>query len=164
METAALPLATQPRTAHTLDLIRRNRLKILSLFEGMPAERLVKIPAGFRNNMLWNLGHIAVAQQVLCNKMSGLPMRLPAGAPGLFSKGTDPSGWASAPDAGTVASWLMPAIDALEDDIARGAFVTYEPYETSMGNRLTSVSEALDHLLWHEGLHLGTMLALRKLV
>jgi hypothetical protein len=152
------------RTSHTLDLIRRNRRKILSLVEGLSADRLTKIPAGFRNHMLWNVGHVAVAQQVLCYKMSGLPTLLPAEARDLFGKGTDPSGWNAIPDPETVKAWLLPPIDAMEADIGRGAFVAYEPYETSMGNRLTSLSEALDHVIWHEGVHLGTLLALRKLV
>lgn len=154
-----------PRTVHTLDLIRRNRRKVLALTEGLSTEQLTKIPPGFRNHMLWNMGHLAVALQSLCYKMSGLPMLLPADAPGLFGKGTAPSEWGStAPDPETVKAWLLPGAETLERDIARGLFVAYAPYETSMGNVLTSLPEALDHVLWHEGLHFGTLLALRKLV
>ena len=164
--TAPADLST-PRTAHTLDLIRRNRLKILALVEGLSAEQLTTIPPGFRNHMLWNAGHLAVALQSLCYKMSGLPILLPAEAPAQFGKGTDPSGWGTStplPDPEAVLAWLLPGVEALERDIARGVFVTYTPYETSMGNVLTSLPEALDHVLWHEGLHFGTLLAMRKLV
>ncbi len=149
---------------HVLDLIRRNRLKILSVAEELPSERLTRIPDGFRNNILWNIGHIAVAQQVLCYKLSGLPMRVPPEAAALFGKGSSPAEWTSVPDPAEVKGRLIPLLDALEEDIARGAFTEYRPYETSMGNVLTSLPQALDYVLWHEGLHLGAILALRKLV
>jgi hypothetical protein len=154
-----------PRTAHTLNLIHRNRRKVLEIVDGLSPEQMTKIPAGFRNHMLWNVGHLAVALQNLCYKMSGLPVLLPADAGALFGKGTAPTEWGSAaPDPETVKAWLLPGIEALERDIARGLFTTYTPYETSMGNVLTSLPEALDHVLWHEGLHFGTLLAMRKLV
>jgi hypothetical protein len=163
--TPASPDLSTPRAVHTLDLIRRNRQKVLTVVEGLSLEQLTKIPAGFRNHMLWNVGHLAVAFQNLCYKFSGLPVLLPAEAQGLFGKGTSPSDWQGAtPDPETVKAWLMPGIDALERDIDRGIFIAYTPYETSMGNMLTSLPEALDHVLWHEGLHFGTLLAMRKLV
>lgn len=147
-----------------LDLLRVGREKMLAAVEGFSAERLLKIPAGFHNNILWNLGHVVVAQQVLCYKNSGLPMRMPAYVPGFFGKGTSPATWTGKIDPEEVKSWLPETLEFLREDVARHVFKTYEPYTTSMGNRLHSFSEALAHVVWHEGLHLGVILSQRKLV
>ncbi len=45
-----------------------------------------------------------------------------------------------------------------------GRFETYREYRTTPGVVLASVEDALRFNLYHEGLHLGSVLALRKLV
>ncbi|WP_407635809.1 DinB family protein [Solitalea canadensis] len=35
-------------------------------------DQLNKVPAGFNNNLIWNIGHEIVAQQALIYKSSGL--------------------------------------------------------------------------------------------
>ncbi|MEM8908542.1 MAG: hypothetical protein AAGD05_11895 [Bacteroidota bacterium] len=49
-------------------------------------------------------------------------------------------------------------------DLQSGRFQSFEPYQTSYGLNLTDLESAIAFNNIHENLHLGTMMALRKLV
>ncbi|UII25743.1 DinB family protein [Fulvivirga maritima] len=51
---------------------KRNRELYQEFFEKYSLEQLNKIPEGFSNNLIWNIGHVLIAQQVLIYKSSGL--------------------------------------------------------------------------------------------
>lgn len=51
-----------------------------------------------------------------------------------------------------------------EKDYEDGVFQNYRNYMTSLNVELDSVQKALSFNAFHEGLHFGTMLALKKLV
>jgi hypothetical protein len=44
------------------------------LIQGYTLEQLNKVPRGFNNNIIWNIAHVIVTQQILVYKLSGLPM------------------------------------------------------------------------------------------
>ena len=52
--------------------------------------------------------------------------------------------------------------DQTEADLGAGTFGPYREYTTTPGVVLASVEGALRFNLFHEGLHLGAILALRK--
>jgi hypothetical protein len=157
------PLAN-PTLDFQLHLIGITRAKMRELAEGLSREQLFTIPKGFHNNILWNLGHAVVAQQALCYKNSGLPLRIPGYALPFFAKGSRPSEWTGSIDPAEVLLWLDETLDFLREDLRHQVFHTYSHYTTSMGNTLHNISEALAYVTWHEGLHLGVMLSQRKLV
>ena len=47
----------------TIELLKETRPRLLELAEGLSAEEQLKIPAGFNNNILWNVGHLAVTHR-----------------------------------------------------------------------------------------------------
>ena len=147
-----------------LSLVKVGREKMRALATSLTPEQLLVIPKGFHNNILWNMGHVIVAQQVLCYKNSGLPLRIPSYLIPLFAKGTRPSDWTVKIDPAEVLLWLDETVDFLREDLRAHVFKTYTPYTTSMGNTLNNISEALAHVAWHDALHLGVMLSQRKLV
>ena len=49
-----------------------NRNLYLDFLEKYTLEQLNKIPEGFSNNLIWNIGHIIVAQQRLVYAASNL--------------------------------------------------------------------------------------------
>ncbi len=51
--------------------IRKLREFLLAQIEGLTAEQLNKIPDGYNNNIIWNLGHLICAEQSLCYFRSG---------------------------------------------------------------------------------------------
>ena len=48
------------------NLHRVSRLKLLAYLEKATPEQLALIPEGFHNNVLWNIAHCVVTQQLLC--------------------------------------------------------------------------------------------------
>ncbi len=69
----------------------KNRTLHLNFLEKYTLEQLNTIPQGFSNNLIWNIGHIIVAQQGLVYRPSGLPMNLPEGLYAQYKPGTIPS-------------------------------------------------------------------------
>ena len=53
------------------------RERYLQYIEGFTLEQLAVIPQGFRNNLLWNISHAIVTQQLYCYYNSGLSMYVP---------------------------------------------------------------------------------------
>ena len=157
------PLAN-PSHDFQLSLLQTGRAKMRALAEGLTPDQLLAIPKGFHNNILWNIGHVIVAQQVLCYKNSGLPLRIPAYMVPLFAKGSRPSEWTVKIDPAEVLLWLDETVDFLREDLRAHAFKSYTPYMTSMDIPLTNISEALAYAAWHDSLHLGVMVSQRKLV
>ena len=57
----------------SLRIFENNRNVYLRFLESFSLEQLNKIPQGFSNNIIWNIGHIEVTQQILIYKLSSLP-------------------------------------------------------------------------------------------
>ena len=55
-------------------------------------------------------------------------------------------------------------VEKLREDYAQGHFTTYETYQTSTGFVLASIEDAIAFNNFHEGIHLGYILALRRVV
>lgn len=163
MDASPCPLVT-PLVDFQLGLLEKTRRRAVEIASGLTPARLRAVPPGFHNNILWNLGHMVVSQQVLCYVKSGLPTRAPSYLAPLFGKGTSPAQWNAQVDEREIMTWLIDTVDQLRTDLAQHAFKTYETYETSTGMVLTHIGEALAYVLWHESMHLGVILSQRKLV
>lgn len=145
-------------------LLQQTRPLLLRLTDGMSDAQLLAVPPGFSNNILWNLGHLVVTQQLLHYALSGLPMYVSDELVAQCRKGTSPAGWDRPPDADEIRSLLVDLPDRLVADLEAERFTTFRPYETSVGVTLPDLETALDFNLFHEGLHTGTILSLRKAV
>lgn len=142
----------------------RHRKNLVKILENTPEPALADIPEGFRNNIWWNISHILVVQQLLCYKLSGLPLNIPEDLVGMYSKGTFPGVLPDPAERAEVGRLLVDTVGKLEQDYNDGVFENYTTYKTSAGFVLSSIDEALQFNLYHEGLHLGTVLSLLKIV
>ena len=154
---------TDQQTA-ALELLRQTRLNTLGLFQAYSSERLNKVPDGFRNNLMWNAGHVIATMELLVYGLSGV--KTPSGREFIdrYRKGTAPDGPASVEDEAYIGKMLLGGIDQLAEDLERMDLNQFKEYQTSYGVKLTNVAEALQFNNMHEAMHLGTMLAMRKLV
>lgn len=133
-------------------------LKQLSL------DKLNKIPEGFNNNIIWNIAHTMVTHQLLMYKISGHQMHIPLEWVKLFAKDTKPERYFKADEVKLIDAALFSTYDQFEKDLANGLFNDFKPYQTSTNMVLDSVETTQSFLLFHDGIHLGSVLALVKLV
>ena len=55
-----------------IDNIKKTRLFLLNAINDLSTDQLNEIPAGFNNNIIWNLGHMIAAQQSICYIRAGV--------------------------------------------------------------------------------------------
>lgn len=145
-------------------ILKKSREITFKRIENLTAEQLHTIPEGFNNNIIWNVAHLVVTQQLLHYKMSGLQCLIPDELITNYKKGTTPSQTLSDAEIEEVKDLLIGLPDTLEEDYAAGIFQDYETYATSTGFVLTDIKTAIAFNNMHEGIHLGIIMALAKLV
>ena len=59
---------------YAFDIILKNRKILNSFLMNFSLEELNIVPEGFSNNIIWNIAHVVVTQQLLVYNLSGLPM------------------------------------------------------------------------------------------
>lgn len=142
----------------------QNRKILYKFLHDTPREQLLKIPDGYRNNIWWNIAHVVVTQQILVYKFSGLPMRVSDELVDKFRKGTVPDGTATDEEIEIITGFLFSTIEWTEEDYEKGLFKSYDSYTTSVNITLDSVEDAIAFNIYHEGLHLGAILSLFKMI
>lgn len=126
--------------------------------------QLLHIPPGFDNNIAWNIGHILVVQQLLHYKLSGLTMAVTDEQVAMYRTGTSPTDWTIEPDITQLIPLLKETSQTLATDYQAEKFSNYQAYTTSTGISLPTIEDAISFNNFHEGVHVGFILALRNLV
>jgi len=137
---------------------------MLRMMEKFSAEHLLIIPEGFKNNMLWNFGHVVVTQQLLHYRLSGLEMYIDDDFCNALKKGSDPSLWSSPPDIDRVKHLSLELPQKLAADYHAGKFQQFDSYTTSAGVTLRDIEDAIAFNNFHEGIHAGVMMSMSKLI
>ena len=146
------------------DVNRKTRENILSIVDALSTEQLNKIPEGYSNNIVWQLGHVLATQQLLVYGLSNSEILLSDNIINEFRKGTKPEQLYSTEDIKELKAILVEVIDRTEEDYNLEVMQSYKEYPTSYGVTLSSVEDAIEFNNVHEGLHLGVIMAMRKLV
>lgn len=147
-----------------LDIQLHNRKLYHRLLNSFNLEQLNTIPKGFNNNIIWNIAHTVVTQQLLMYKLSGLKMHIPSEWVDLFSKGTKPERDITEEEVAAIDAALFSTYEHLITDLAQGVFKDFKPYTTSTKMTLKTIEMTQTFILFHDGLHIGSVLALSKLV
>ena len=140
----------------------QNRKILYKFLQDTPRDQLLNIPDGFRNNIWWNIAHVVVTQQILVYKLSGLPMKISEALIDKFKKGTVPDGTATEEEIKTIKGFLFSTIEWTQEDYENGLFKDFNEYTTSVNVTLSNVEDAIAFNVYHEGLHMGSILALLK--
>lgn len=148
----------------TFDITRTSRKMIAPFLENYTLEQLNAIPDGFSNNLIWNIAHIVVTQQLLVYKLSGLPTMVSDEMIEKFRKGTKPEHSVTQAEVDEIKSLLFATIDQTEVDFENKIFKNFDEYPTSTGFVLKSAKDAMIFNNFHEGLHLGILMSIRKFV
>lgn len=149
----------------TFQVLHNTRQIFTKIIEANTLEDLNKIPAGFNNNIIWNIGHIVVTEQLLAYKLSGLEPSISVDLINKYRKDTKPEGDVSQAEVDEIKDLLVSTLKETEENYKKGAFNKYNAYTVSTtGNTLNNIDEALQFILTHEGIHYGYVLALLKVV
>ena len=149
----------------TFQVLNNTREIFNKIIDNNSLEDLNKIPNGFNNNVIWNIGHVVVSEQLLAYRLSGLESMLSDEMINKYRKDTKPEGNVSQDEVNQIKALLFSTIEKTKEDYSNGLFKTYNEYTVSTtGNTLTNIDEALQFVAVHEGLHYGYVLALLKAV
>lgn len=135
-----------------------------SLLEELTPEQLYTIPKGFNNNIIWNIAHILITEQMLTYGLSGINLLVDAKFVKMYGKGSIPSTKVSKKEIEEIKTQLLPAFKQTEINYKKGIFTTFKQYPTSTGIVLQNIEDALQFNVLHEGIHIGIILSLKKLV
>lgn len=148
----------------TFDITRTSRKIASQILENHTLEQLNTIPEGFNNNLIWNIGHIIVVQQMLVYKLSGLPMMISDEMVNTYKKGTKPEHNVTQAEVDKIQSLLFETITQTEADFNSKIFKNYDEYPTSTGFVLKNAEDAMAFNYFHEALHIGIMMSIRKFI
>lgn len=150
---------------YSFNICLKSRQQLEKFLTNFTTEQLNKIPDGFNNNLIWNIGHSIVTQQLLTYGLSGLTPHLSMDFIDAYKKGTKPEGTVSTEEIATIKKLLFSSLEQLEKDYKAGVFTDFKEYTLSTtGGVLSKVEHAIEFSNFHEGLHLGCCIMLAKFV
>lgn len=148
----------------TFEITRTSR-KVLSQFlDNYTLEQLNKIPEGISNNLIWNIAHIIVVQQMLVYQLSGLPMMVSEDMVNKYKKGTRPESDVTQQEVDEIRSLLFETINRTKADFNSNIFKNYHEFTSMSGFTMRNVEDALAFNYYHEGVHTGIMMNIRKFI
>jgi len=146
----------------SFDITLKNRAILHRFLVDFSLSQLNTVPDGYRNSIYWNIIHVVVTQQLLVYKLSDVPMLIGSDLVDAFRKGTKTERGATQHEVEHLKKLLFSTIEQTQKDYDAGRFTSYNSYTVSTKSTLTNVEEAIEFNNFHEGIHLGYILALIK--
>ncbi len=81
-----------------------------------------------------------------------------------YRNGSRPNGNADADELALVKTLLQATLEQTQTDFNNNRFVRFTPYQTQTGFYLGTFQDALVFNNYHEGIHLGMMMTIKKFV
>ena len=148
----------------SFEIMLQHRKVFYHYLKTMSLATLNEIPKGFRNNIVWNIGHIIVTQQMLVYRRSGLTTMVSDEVIDRYRRGTAPDGNATDEEVDALKKLLFTTVEKTTGDYQLGVFQEFDAYTTTTKVTLNSVEDAILFNNFHEGLHLGAIISLQKVV
>ncbi|MES2813183.1 MAG: DinB family protein [Bacteroidota bacterium] len=148
----------------TFEINQTSRNVLLKFLENYTLEQLNKVPEGFANNLIWNIGHIVTVQQMLVYNLSGLPMMISDEMVETYKKGTKPEREITLEEIEEIKKLLFSTLEQTKEDFANAIFGEYAKFTTMSGFTITSAKAAVEFNNYHEALHTGIMMQIRKFI
>ena len=147
-----------------IDTIKKERLFLLKLLDDVSLDELNKVPPGFNNNIIWNLGHLIASQQGVCYLRAGLKTRVDEAFYLRFKPDTKQEDFFNSNEVAEIKTLLLTSLTQFEADYRDNLFSNYNSWTTRYGATLTNIDDAVQFLLYHGGLHTGYIMALKRAV
>lgn len=146
----------------SFDITKKNRAIFSNFLSVFSLEQLNTVPKGFKNSIYWNIAHVVVTQQLLVYHLSQLPMLVSDQFVEKFRKGTQTEFDATKENVDQLKKLLFSTLKQTKLDFDNGLFKSYQPYTVSTKSTLKTVEEAIEFNNFHEGIHLGYILAMKN--
>ena len=147
-----------------IETLRATRKLLLNSISELTIEQLNEIPHGFNNNIIWNMAHLVAAQQGVCYKRAGIDLTVYESFFELYKPDTKPGKYVPEDEITQIKSLMLSTIDQFEEDYNNKKFLSYTAWTTRYGTALHDIDEALSFLPFHEGVHFGYIMALKRVV
>lgn len=148
----------------TFDITLTSRKVLNHFLEKNTLEQLNKIPEGFNNNIIWNIAHIIVVQQMLAYKLSGLPMVISDEMVEKYKRGTKPTQDITPSERDEIQVLLLETINQTKADFDNKKFQNFQEFTSLSGYTMKNIEDALSFNYYHEAMHTGVIMSLMKLV
>lgn len=148
----------------SIDITRTSRKVLLHFLESYSLQQLNATPPGFSNNIIWNVGHIVVVQQMLVYKLSGLPMMISNEMVEKYKRGTKPESAVSEAELAEIKALLFSTIDQTQRDIDASIFKDFHEFTTMSGYTISDAASAIEFNNYHEAVHTGFIMSIRKFI
>lgn len=144
------------------NIILKNRRLLSKYLEKFSLDQLNTAPKGYRNSIFWNVAHTVVTQQLLVYGLSNRPLLVDSDLVKTYKKDTKTVHEATEEELALVKTLLFSTIEQTKTDYDNGMFKNFTPYTTSLNVTLSTVDEAIRFNTFHEGIHLGYILAMKN--
>lgn len=144
------------------NIILKNRRLLSKFLEKFSLDQLNTVPKGYRNSIFWNVAHTVVTQQLLVYGLSNRPLLVDSDLVKTYKKDTKTVHEATEKELALVKTLLFSTIEQTKTDYDNGMFKNFTPYTTSLNVTLSTVDEAIRFNTFHEGIHLGYILAMKN--
>ena len=141
---------------------QQNRVLLSKFLDKFSLEQLNTVPKGFKNSIFWNIAHTVVTQQLLTYGLSGQPLLIQDQLVAHYKKGTVTVHKANKKELEELKSLLLSTLKQTKIDYDNGCFKNFTPYTTSLKVTLSTIEEAIRFNVFHEGIHLGYILAMKN--
>jgi hypothetical protein len=147
-----------------IESLKNTRKNLLHFISELTIEQLNEIPKGYNNNIIWNLAHLLSAQQSICYTRAGLKPTIDEALFLNYKPGTKPQAFVTGDEVDLIKELCLTAIDQFKRDCQNNLFSNYTTWTNHYGMEITSIGDALTFVYFHEGLHLGYIMAMKKRV
>ena len=143
------------------------RQMLVNSIDKMDDEILDIIPEGFNNNIRWNLAHLVVTPGILTYRLMGreIPF-ISEEFVNSAKKGSNPDSFSLNEDFGKkhLCELVIETVKRAQRDYDELSKLSFKPYETSTGYVIDNLSSALAFSNIHDGLHIGHIRMLARLI
>jgi len=148
----------------SIDIMRGARKFLINLIQEVSIEKLNEIPDGFNNNLAWNFAHVIATQQILLYRNAGVKPVIEDEFIDRYKTGTRPERYIDEKEFKIIKENLIQTIDKFEEDAATNIFGNYKAFDLKSypGVRIKNISDAAKFVSFHDGLHVGYSMALKR--
>lgn len=147
-----------------IERIKSIRLYLLDLIKDLSPAQLNEIPTGFNNNIIWNVGHLLVSQQRLCYMRAGVKPVIDEQYLKDYMPTTKPGNPLPEDEINKIKELFLSVLDKLDEDYTQDLFSNYGAFTSPYGIELNNIDAAIDFLLFHEGLHMGYIMGMKRVL